>query len=329
MSMSSTDKALSRGSACATLILLAGIAALPFLPARKSEPPGTGTAAPGTAGSSPTAPVVDAWTDAEVAAELRECVRLLGPVAVDVVLQKPMRQGQCGTPAPLLLRSAGTAAKVVLDPAPMMNCGLAARLSRWVETVLQPAAREVLSTRITGIVGASSYACRNVYNKPDGRLSEHATGNAIDIGAFITADGRTIRVLNGWGPTKRDIIAAQKKAEEAKKQAAAKKTNADEKRVKSKLKPKPDGKSAKKSGGGEKGSLHKAGFTPDGRRGAPVEPAGATLTAAKTAESAFLKRLHRGACAMFGTVLGPEANEAHRNHFHFDAKKRKRRGVCH
>ena len=32
----------------------------------------------------------------------------------------------------------------------------------------------------------------------------------------------------------------------------------------------------------------------------------------------FLRRLHKGACGTFGTVLGPDANEAHRNHFHFD-----------
>ena len=38
----------------------------------------------------------------------------------------------------------------------------------------------------------------------------------------------------------------------------------------------------------------------------------------KSAEAAFLHRLHKGACGVFGTVLGPEANEVHRDHFHFD-----------
>ena len=50
--------------------------------------------------------------------------------------------------------------------------------------------------------------------------------------------------------------------------------------------------------------------------------------AAKTKEAAFLKRLHKGACNIFGTALGPELNEPHRNHFHFDMKQRRRRSVC-
>ena len=36
------------------------------------------------------------------------------------------------------------------------------------------------------------------------------------------------------------------------------------------------------------------------------------------AKSAFLRRTHRAACKYFGTVLGPEYNAAHADHFHFD-----------
>jgi len=34
--------------------------------------------------------------------------------------------------------------------------------------------------------------------------------------------------------------------------------------------------------------------------------------------AAFLRDIHTGACQIFDTVLGPRANEAHANHFHFD-----------
>ena len=47
-----------------------------------------------------------------------------------------------------------------------------------------------------------------------------------------------------------------------------------------------------------------------------------------TAEAGFLRRLHKGACGTFGTVLGPEANEAHRDHFHFDLAARRRNAFC-
>jgi hypothetical protein len=46
------------------------------------------------------------------------------------------------------------------------------------------------------------------------------------------------------------------------------------------------------------------------------------------AEATFLRRLHKGACTAFGTVLGPDANEAHRNHFHFDLAPRRRSNYC-
>lgn len=38
-------------------------------------------------------------------------------------------------------------------------------------------------------------------------------------------------------------------------------------------------------------------------------------------EQAFLRRLHQSACKRFGTVLGPDYNAAHANHFHFDMAK--------
>ncbi len=43
--------------------------------------------------------------------------------------------------------------------------------------------------------------------------------------------------------------------------------------------------------------------------------------------SAFLHAIHGGACEIFGTTLGPEANAAHKNHFHLDMKER-RRPLC-
>ena len=45
-------------------------------------------------------------------------------------------------------------------------------------------------------------------------------------------------------------------------------------------------------------------------------------------KGAFLRALHRTACARFGTVLGPEANAAHKNHFHLDMKPRRHSNYC-
>jgi hypothetical protein len=45
-------------------------------------------------------------------------------------------------------------------------------------------------------------------------------------------------------------------------------------------------------------------------------------------ERAFLRRLHQSACKRFGTVLGPDYNAAHANHFHFDMAQSMKDGAA-
>jgi hypothetical protein len=60
----------------------------------------------------------------------------------------------------------------------------------------------------------------------------------------------------------------------------------------------------------------------------PATPAAAGQDVRKSAEGRFLRQLHKGACGVFGTVLGPEANEAHRDHFHLDLAPRRHSALC-
>ena len=41
-----------------------------------------------------------------------------------------------------------------------------------------------------------------------------------------------------------------------------------------------------------------------------------------------LRKMHRGACGPFGTVLGPEADRFHRDHFHFDTARYRSGSYC-
>ena len=62
-----------------------------------------------------------------------------------------------------------------------------------------------------------------------------------------------------------------------------------------------------------------------------VLPVSASLAAAAESPGAagqFLREIHEAACGTFGTVLGPEANEAHRDHFHLDMAKRRTKSFC-
>lgn len=52
--------------------------------------------------------------------------------------------------------------------------------------------------------------------------------------------------------------------------------------------------------------------------GARVTVAGDWSEPETAAEAAFLRRLRDGACDVFGAVLGPEYNAAHRDHLHLD-----------
>lgn len=368
-SIASIDKTLGRVSSWMSYVAFAGVMALAFLPghavppvpasstvgppavsaqvpaaAQSSSsakigpvvPPAAPAAAPNTppavapagAATTPPTPPPDVWTPDELAAGLRQCVQLLAPASAEVAMEEPMKHGQCGTPAPLALRSVGGAEKVEFDPAPTMNCRLAASLSDWVDKVLQPMAKEVLGSRIKRIVGSSSYSCRNIYNNPKLALSEHATGNAIDIAGFVTADGRTIMVSKTWGPTERDIVAAKKKAAE-KKEAVEKKSGKSKASQASDATPTPSIEEAgKKVEAKQKGRVQKTDFKRDQDK--PAVVAIGELSPATSKEATFLRRLHGGSCTVFATVLGPEANEAHRDHFHLDMKLRlSSHGVCH
>lgn len=74
--------------------------------------------------------------------------------------------------------------------------------------------------------------------------------------------------------------------------------------------------------------ISRAGAAP-GRNSPAARPASPPPEAEKPSpRRRFLRQIHAKACGTFGTVLGPEANEAHRNHFHVDMAKRRYRNYC-
>lgn len=302
-------------------------------PALQDEPAPQPTTTVPVASDKPVAPQPSTtWSDADVTAALKECLRLLAPVNAEVEVNTAMRKGECGTPAPILLKSLGTNPKLVFQPAAEVNCQMAVALGEWATETLQPAAREIYSSDVTRIVGSSGYSCRNRYGLASERLSEHALANAIDIAGFGLANGRVIKVTTSWGTTERDRIAAAKAAA-AKPAETAKATESDDKKdksptikgEKSTTRVNLKGDEARKSKTGrDEADKDKTADKPVATEAKVTEVDGAT-----TSDGRFLRRLHKGACGPFGTVLGPEANEAHRDHFHFDLKTRKRNAVCH
>ena len=94
--------------------------------------------------------------------------------------------------------------RLMLDDGPLtpggaqMTCPVAAALAMWAEHDLQPLAEAELGSQIERIEHVGTYSCRQIGGGNAGNWSEHATGNAVDIAAFVLADGRRVSVLNDW-----------------------------------------------------------------------------------------------------------------------------------
>jgi len=283
--------------------------------------PDPAPAAGGAEGGAPAnAASPDRWSEAEVDAALMECVRLLGPRSAEVISLAPIRTADCGTPAPVLLRSLGDKDKVMVDPPLLTNCPMVAALSRWMEETVQPAARAALGAPVSRIIG-SGYACRNLYNLPNARRSQHAFADAVDLPVFLLADGRRVDLTQGWGPTRRDLAGAPKLVPIVAKDPTPEAIPA--KGTASDLAVKPINAS------GATSVAVKSAALVDGA-GAAAQPNLKAPSPEQTAtpQAKFLRRVHRGACSVFTTVLGPEFNDIYRTHLHLDLQDRHSRNVC-
>lgn len=137
-------------------------------------------------------------------------------------------------------------AGVALNPGATLNCRTARVLADWVEQDARSALRGT-GGRLESMRVFASYACRPRNSQRDARLSEHALGNAIDIGEFVLNNGTTLNVADDWG---------------------------------------------------------------------------------RGTSGGALSRLHESACGPFGTVLGPESDRFHFNHFHFDTAQYRNGSYC-
>jgi hypothetical protein len=190
---SSSPEALLLGALWATLMDAVVLAALlvcwvngaappqdlPWKPLRLADPPGFATDG----------------KFARVAADPAACRLVLREGGVRFDESPPQQDGGCTQLNAVRLRAGVT----TLSPAaPIMTCPQALAYAFWDRHGLQPAARDLLGTSIVGVDHLGTYACRNVYGREQGRRSQHAFANALDVGGFRTADGRRLRILGGF-----------------------------------------------------------------------------------------------------------------------------------
>ena len=90
---------------------------------------------------------------------------------------------------------------VEVQPAATLACPVVSALDRWIAHAVQPAAQKWFGQPVVEIKQISAYSCRGMNGQPGARISEHAFGNALDIAAFVLADGHRITVKGGWRGT--------------------------------------------------------------------------------------------------------------------------------
>lgn len=105
------------------------------------------------------------------------------------VVAKPLDAidaGECSVAEPVAMAGLDDG-KLSIAANPVVNCAVAEALASWMDGTVQPMATRMLGGKVTALRVLDAYSCRNRDGLADAKLSEHAKGNAIDIGAFQIA----------------------------------------------------------------------------------------------------------------------------------------------
>ena len=133
--------------------------------------------------------------------EGRRCLADLGEAGARFsLLPDRLSAGGCSTSNTIRLTELeGDAGRFGVTNLPMVACPVASGFAAWVRFGVDRAARQILGSGLERVETFGSYSCRNVAGT--NRLSAHSQAQAIDVSAFVLADGRRITVKDGWNAT--------------------------------------------------------------------------------------------------------------------------------
>jgi hypothetical protein len=135
------------------------------------------------------APTFDATANEPSACQLR----LTSDLAVIHPLPAIIGPGDCGALDVVRLEAIVLPdhAKVVLNPAATLRCGMAEAVVHWVRDEIAPAVGETHAP-LRGVENYDSFECRGRNRIVGAKVSEHGLANALDIKSFKLADGATL-----------------------------------------------------------------------------------------------------------------------------------------
>lgn len=158
------------------------------------EKPVQGPPAPATQTEKPEPPPPPPPIPEEDAAAVAACLtelRSAGAVVKEAPRIDP--ENGCGIARPVVVGQ--LASDIEIKPEATLRCETALQLQRWTRDAVIPAIKAATpQKRLVALNQASAYVCRNRNNEPNGKLSEHALGNAVDIAGFTYSDGSRLAI---------------------------------------------------------------------------------------------------------------------------------------
>ena len=140
----------------------------------------------------PDNPAIERQSPGVLPASERACraeLKRMGVVYRDIA---PISQGpSCGIPYPIELSGLKG---INVRPATKLNCQVTLAFAKWVKNELTPSARMRYWSGVKTIVPLGGYSCRKMNSRARNPWSEHARGNAIDVGKFVLNSGKEIDV---------------------------------------------------------------------------------------------------------------------------------------
>jgi hypothetical protein len=138
-----------------------------------------------------------------------QCISDLG--AKTIIFDRPgdVREEGCQLSGAIRLAVVPTPlGDVALSGKPTMLCSFGLQFSRWVRDVAAPMTFAYTGKKLSQVETGSAFSCRARYDKPGAVPSEHAKGDAVDIGAFDLDDKRRIPVKEQGSDTERNLVRA-------------------------------------------------------------------------------------------------------------------------
>ncbi|WEX86874.1 extensin family protein [Sinorhizobium garamanticum] len=120
----------------------------------------------------------------------RQRLKKLGVVFRDV--PRISNGPSCGIDYPIEL--GGLSGGIAVKPAVTLNCQVTEAFAKWVKYELAPSSRYRYWSGVKTIKPLGGYSCRTMNSRRGNPMSEHARGNAIDVGKFVLKNGKEIDV---------------------------------------------------------------------------------------------------------------------------------------